>query len=304
MTNFQNWMLNIQSRMELVLDKLLPPADIAPQRLHQAMRYAVLGGGKRVRALLTHAAGEMCSASPQKLEFAAAAVELIHAYSLAHDDMPCMDNDDLRRGKPSCHKQYDDATALLVGDALQSLAFQSLAQPGVYTNATRQLEMVNLLATASGSRGMAGGQAIDLASIGQNLNQAELEYMHIQKTGALIRAAALMGAYCADEKEAGAGQKLDIDRTQAVDRYAQCIGLAFQVVDDILDAEAETATLGKTAGKDAQSNKPTYVTILGLSRAKQLAVELYESAIAPLSAYSSEATRLTQLAAFITQRNF
>ena len=290
--------------MELVLDKLLPPADIAPQRLHQAMRYAVLGGGKRVRALLTHAAGEMCGANPQKLEVAAAAVELIHAYSLVHDDMPCMDDDDLRRGKPSCHKQYDDATALLVGDALQSLAFQSLAQPDVYTDAARQLEMVNLLAIASGSRGMAGGQAIDLASVGQSLNQAELEYMHIQKTGALIRAAALMGAYCADEKEAGADRKIDIGRTQAIDRYAQCIGLAFQVVDDILDAEAETATLGKTAGKDAQSNKPTYVTILGLSRAKQLAVELYESAIVPLSAYGPEATRLTQLAAFITRRNF
>jgi len=302
MTDFQNWMFSIQSRMELVLDKLLPPAHIAPQRLHQAMRYAVLGGGKRVRALLTHAAGEMCGASPQKLEFAAAAVELIHAYSLVHDDMPCMDDDDLRRGKPSCHKQYDDATALLVGDALQSLAFQSLAQPDVYTNAARQLEMVNLLAIASGSRGMAGGQAIDLASIGQNLNQAELEYMHIQKTGALIRAATLIGAYCTDEGEVGAG--LSIDRTQAIDRYAQCIGLAFQVVDDILDIEAETATLGKTAGKDAQSNKPTYVTILGLSRAKQLAVELYENAVEPLSAYSSEATRLIQLATFITQRNF
>jgi farnesyl diphosphate synthase len=301
MTNFQNWMLNIQSRMELVLDKLLPPANIAPQRLHQAMRYAVLGGGKRVRALLTHAAGEMCGASSQKLEFAAAAVELIHAYSLVHDDMPCMDDDDLRRGKPSCHKQYDDATALLVGDALQSLAFQSLAQPDVYTNAAHQLEMVNLLAIASGSRGMAGGQAIDLASVGQTLNQAELEYMHIQKTGALIRAAALMGTYCTDKKETKLNRKPDIE---AINRYAQCIGLAFQVVDDILDAEAETATLGKTAGKDAQSNKPTYVTILGLSRAKQLAVELHESAIEPLSAYGSEATRLTQLAAFITQRNF
>jgi len=298
MTDFQNWMLNIQSRMELVLNKLLPPADIAPQRLHQAMRYAVLGGGKRVRALLTHAAGEMRGASLPKLEFAAAAVELIHAYSLVHDDMPCMDDDDLRRGKPSCHKQYDDATALLVGDALQSLAFQAIAQPGLFTHAARQLEMVNLLATASGSRGMAGGQAIDLASVGQNLNQAELEYMHIQKTGALIRTAALMGAYCADSKDA------DTDRSQAIDRYAQCIGLAFQVVDDILDAEADTATLGKTAGKDAQSNKPTYVTILGLSRAKQLAIELHENAIEPISAYGAEAGRLIQLAAFITRRNF
>jgi farnesyl diphosphate synthase len=241
----------------------------------------------------------MCSANPQKLEVAAAAIELIHAYSLVHDDMPCMDDDDLRRGKPSCHRQYDEATALLVGDALQSLAFQCLTQPNLCARPEWQLDMTNLLATASGSRGMAGGQAIDLASVGQNLNQAELEYMHIQKTGALIRAAALMGAHCANDST-----DVDTDRTQAIDRYAQCIGLAFQVVDDILDAEAETATLGKTAGKDAQSNKPTYVTILGMSRAKQLATELYENALAPLSAWNSEANRLIQLAGFITQRQF
>ncbi|HEX5538276.1 MAG TPA: farnesyl diphosphate synthase [Methylophilaceae bacterium] len=296
MTDFQRWAANVQSRMENVLNGILPAADIAPQRLHEAMRYAVLGGGKRVRALLAHAAGELCGAEAAIVDMAAAAVELIHAYSLVHDDLPCMDDDDLRRGKPSCHKQFDDATALLVGDALQSLAFQLLAAPGLCKNSERQLEMLHLLALASGSRGMAGGQAIDLASVGHNLTQAELEYMHIHKTGALIRAAALLGAYSATEA--------DTTHLQAIDRYAQSIGLAFQVVDDILDAEADTTTLGKTAGKDAQSNKPTYVTILGLPRAKQLARELHEHALEPLAQFGKPAERLVQLAQFITQRSF
>ncbi|MEQ1602480.1 MAG: polyprenyl synthetase family protein [Methylophilaceae bacterium] len=290
----------MQSRTEQVLGHLLPSEEIVPQRLHQAMRYAVLGGGKRVRALLAHAAGELCGADLHKIDVAAAAVELIHAYSLVHDDMPCMDDDDLRRGKPSCHKQYDDATALLVGDALQTLAFQILAQKDFCQHPRLQLEMVHLLAVASGSRGMAGGQAIDLASVGYNLDQSELELMHIHKTGALIRAAALLGAYCADDKEA----ELDLDRIKAIDHYAQNIGLAFQVVDDILDAEADTETLGKTAGKDAQGNKPTYVTILGLGRAKQLALDLHENALRPLAVYGQEARRLIELADFITQRSF
>jgi len=309
MTDFTSWSLSIQNRMELVLGNILPGADIIPHRLHEAMRYTVLGGGKRVRALLAHAAGELCQANIRKVETAAAAVELIHAYSLVHDDMPCMDDDDLRRGKPSCHKQFDDATALLVGDALQSLAFQVIAEPdhthtfpvdlsgAAYSiNETQQLAMVHLLAIASGSRGMAGGQAIDLTSVGQSLTQTELEHMHIHKTGALIRAAALLGAYSADA--------IDRDRIHAIDQYARFIGLAFQVVDDILDAEADTATLGKTAGKDADSNKPTYVTILGLARAKQLAQELYDNALEPLSRYGDDAIRLQQLAQFITQRGF
>lgn len=282
--------------MEQVLDKLLPAADIAPARLHEAMRYAVMGGGKRVRSLLAHAAGELCGANPAKVDMAAAAVELIHAYSLVHDDMPCMDDDDLRRGKPSCHKQYDDATALLVGDALQTLAFQTLATPGLCMDTSRQLEMVNLLAIASGSRGMAGGQAIDLASVGKALDQTELEYMHIHKTGALIRAAALLGAHCAPE--------LDQEQLHAIDHYAQAIGLAFQVVDDILDAEADSETLGKTAGKDAESDKPTYVTILGIDHAKRLAQELLDDALAPLAPYGDAAGQLKQVAFFITQRSF
>lgn len=299
-TTFKIWASAIQSRTEQVLDKILPAEEIVPQRLHGAMRYAVLGGGKRVRALLAHAAGELCGASLEKVDIGAAAVELIHAYSLVHDDMPCMDDDDLRRGKPSCHKQYDDATALLVGDALQTLAFQILAQKGLCQHPGLQLEMVHLLAIASGSRGMAGGQAIDLASVGHNLDQPELELMHIHKTGALIRAAALLGAYSADVRE----DEVDHDRLKAIDHYAQNIGLAFQVVDDILDAEADTETLGKTAGKDAQSNKPTYVTILGLARARQLACDLHESAIQPLAVYGQDARRLIELAEFITQRSF
>lgn len=296
MTDFQHWAGDIQQRMERVLDNLLPPPDIAPQRLHHAMRYAVMGGGKRVRALLANAAGEFCCAPTQTVETAAAAVELIHAYSLVHDDMPCMDDDDLRRGKPSCHKQYDDATALLVGDALQSLAFQLLSAPGLHASPERQLAMVQLLAVASGSRGMAGGQAIDLESVGKTLTQTELEHMHIHKTGALIRAAALLGAHSSDRPEPA--------RIQAVDTYAQFIGLAFQVVDDILDTEADTATLGKTAGKDADANKPTYVTILGLKRAKELAAELHGNALHALKDFGSEAQRLIQLAHYITQRSF
>lgn len=295
MTDFAGWMHAIQSRTEAALEQRLPPSHIAPERLHQAMRYSVLGGGKRVRALLAHAAGELCEAESEKIDAAACAVELIHAYSLVHDDMPCMDDDDLRRGKPSCHKQFDDATALLVGDALQSLAFQSLSQPGLLQEASRQLDMCQLLAQASGSRGMAGGQAIDLASVGLDLTQVELEFMHIHKTGALIRAAALLGAYCG---------RCDADRLAALDHYAKSIGLAFQVVDDILDSEADTATLGKTAGKDAARNKPTYVTILGLERAKQLAQELHDSALSQLAPFSDKAQRLVQLAAFITKRQF
>lgn len=295
MIDFNDWARSVQTRTEAALDRYLPPVHIAPERLHRAMRYSVLGGGKRVRALLAHAAGELCGARQNALDAAASAVELIHAYSLVHDDLPCMDDDDLRRGKPSCHKQFDEATALLVGDALQSLAFRVLGEPGLLPEAAIQLEMSHLLAIASGSRGMAGGQAIDLASVGLELTQSELEFMHIHKTGALIRVAALLGAHC--------GQ-YDSVRIAALDHYAKCVGLLFQVVDDILDSEADTATLGKTAGKDAAQNKPTYVTILGPERARQLARELYDSALEQLTPFGDQALRLEQLAAFIMQRSF
>ncbi len=293
---FNAWAQNKQMRMEDVLDTHLPSASTSPMRLHEAMRYATMGGGKRVRALLAYAAGEFCGADLNKIDVPAAAVEIIHAFSLVHDDLPCMDNDDLRRGKPTTHKQYGDALALLVGDALQSLAFQLISQDKQLKSATQKLQMLHILALASGSRGMAGGQAIDIESIGIPLSRAELEHMHIQKTGALIRAGALLGAYSADKPKD--------DKIKAVDHFAKSIGLAFQVVDDILDAEANTQTLGKTAGKDQLHNKSTYVTILGLSAAKQLASELHANAMAALSFYGREADLLRHLANFITHRSF
>ncbi len=292
-TDFASWAKEKQVRIEAVLDEVLPEDSQEPCKLHSAMRYSALGGGKRVRALLCYAAAELCNTEPEVADAAAASVELIHAYSLVHDDMPCMDDDDLRRGKPSCHKQYDDATALLVGDALQSLAFDVLSTPELCTNANRQISMLNILAKATGSTGMAGGQAIDLDSVGKALSQQQLEGMHQLKTGALIQAAALLGA-----------ANGTLEQIAAVAIYAENIGLAFQVVDDILDTEADTATLGKTAGKDADSNKPTYVTILGLEVAKSLASQLHETAIAALAPFGDRALRLRELAGFITQRSF
>ena len=294
-TAFKVWAANMQTRIEGVLDKHLPATNIVPERLHEAMRYSMLGGGKRVRALLAYAAGEFCGADMVKVDVPAASVEMIHAFSLVHDDMPCMDDDDLRRGKASTHKQYGDALALLVGDALQSLAFQLISQDNL-VNSSQKIKMLHMLALASGSRGMAGGQAIDLESMGIPLTRAELETMHIHKTGALIRTAALMGAYCA--------YRPSEDKVKTVDHFAKSIGLAFQVVDDILDTEADTKTLGKTAGKDARYNKSTYVTILGLSAAKNLADELHANAMAALSFYGREADLLRHIASFITQRQY
>jgi farnesyl diphosphate synthase len=281
--------------MESVLAEWLPSPHIAPQRLHEAMRYAVLGGGKRVRPLLAFAAGEVTGAPAERVQHAAAAVELIHAYSLVHDDLPAMDDDALRRGKPTVHVEFDEATALLVGDALQSLAFDILAGETLAADAATQLDMVRQLAHAAGSRGMAGGQAIDLASVGKPLDLTELEFMHIHKTGALIRASVLLGAQCGTVTEATAA---------VLDHYAKCIGLAFQVVDDVLDAEAPTATLGKTAGKDAAHNKPTYVSLLGVAHARDLAHELRADAHAALDTLGAPAERLRQLADFVVERSF
>ena len=233
--------------------------------------------------------------APERLETVAAAVELIHAYSLVHDDLPCMDDDVLRRGKPTLHVEYDEATALLVGDALQSLAFQLLAEHRLADSPHAQLDMVRTLALAAGSRGMAGGQQIDLASTGSALGLPELEYMHIHKTGALIRAAVTLGAGC--------GQASEHERHK-LDHYAKAMGLAFQVVDDILDCDASTATLGKTAGKDSKQRKPTYVSILGLSRARELAGELRAEAQAALEGLGGRARRLAELAEFIVLRKF
>ncbi|MEK6594803.1 MAG: polyprenyl synthetase family protein [Pseudomonadota bacterium] len=295
-SDFQSWAAVQQIRIEEKLQSLLPSPDIAPQRLHQAMRYAVLGGGKRVRPLLAFAAGELSQADPARVAIAGAAVELIHAYSLVHDDLPCMDDDVLRRGRPTCHVEYDEATALLVGDALQSLAFQLLGEYRLADDLATQFEMVKLLAAAAGSRGMAGGQAIDLEAVGKVLSVPELEFMHIHKTGAIIRAAALLGARC--------GNGLSVKDLAQVDHFAKCIGLAFQVVDDVLDAEAPTATLGKTAGKDAQQNKPTYVSAMGVARSKEFAEELRQDALKALGRFDERGLRLRQLADFIVLRKF
>lgn len=293
--DFQAWVIERQAHFETVLSACLPGSATVPHRLHEAMRYAALGGGKRVRPLLTYAAGDLVEAETACLDHVAAALELIHVYSLVHDDMPCMDDDVLRRGKPTCHVQYDEATALLVGDALQSLAFQLLSER-VLTQPGRQIAMVRLLATASGSRGMAGGQAIDLASVGKSLTLPELELMHIHKTGALIRAAILLGAHC--------GTRLDDTQMEHLDHFGKQIGLAFQVVDDVLDCEADTATLGKTAGKDANNDKPTYVSLLGIDGAKKMAQRLHGEALATLEKLSGRTQRLRQLTDFIVLRKF
>ena len=292
---FADWMSHIQTRTENALISALPGSDIAPTRLHAAMRYATLGGGKRVRPLLCHAAGALNQPSAEKLDTAACALELIHVYSLVHDDLPCMDDDTLRRGKPTCHIEFDEATALLVGDALQSLAFELLSSEGLTDPAT-QLRMIQLLARASGSRGMAGGQAIDLQSVGKQLDITELEFMHIHKTGALIRASVVLGAIMGDAMSA--------EEFGRVEHFGNCIGLLFQVVDDILDVSASTATLGKTAGKDAANNKPTYVSLLGLPRARELSQELQAQSLAAIEPFGERALRLRQITDYIISREF
>lgn len=288
-----SWQQRAQAQTEILLERALPSVQLAPEKLHDAMRYVTLGGGKRLRPLLVWATAELGNGVQAACEAAVVAVECIHVYSLVHDDMPPMDNDSLRRGKPTCHVQYDDATALLVGDALQTLAFDVLST-ATDLSAARQLRMVNVLAKASGSVGMAGGQAIDLANVGQDLSQSQLEQMHGLKTGALIRAAVALGALsCPD---------LDDAQLTALDVYATKLGLAFQVIDDVLDCEADTATLGKTAGKDAQANKPTYVKLMGLEAARAYAEQLVAQSIEQLVPFGEKALRLRQLAEFVVAR--
>ncbi|MBA5605714.1 polyprenyl synthetase family protein [Duganella sp. FT3S] len=288
---FDDWMKTVQAASERDLAAYLPGPDVVPTKLHDAMRYALLGGGKRVRPLLVYAAGALFGADEALLSRAAAAVEMIHAYSLVHDDMPCMDDDALRRGKPTVHVAYDEATALLVGDALQSQAFLVLSEAAP---CERLVPMLRLLAHASGSAGMCGGQAIDLDSVGLSLTLQQLEQMHQLKTGALLRASVVLGAL--------AGKALDDAETAALNTYARAIGLAFQVVDDVLDATADSATLGKTAGKDAADNKPTYVSILGLEPSRALAQQLRLDAHAALAPFGDKALRLRELADLIVQR--
>lgn len=288
-------MQTYRERVEHALARWLPATDIIPQRLHEAMRYAALDGGKRIRPVLVYAAGNALDVAPERLDGPACAIELIHAYSLVHDDLPAMDNDDLRRGKPTCHIQYDEATAILAGDALQSLAFHILAHdPTMVNDAQRRLEMIDTLALASGSRGMAGGQAIDLAAVGRDISVAELEDMHIHKTGALIRASVKLGALSQPDA--------DLESLDKLDHYAKCIGLAFQIRDDVLDVESDTDTLGKTQGSDAQRNKPTYPSLLGIQEANQLAEELVNEALDSLSHLDNQAEPLRELARYIIER--
>lgn len=294
MSDFQDWARTVALDMERTLETLLPASNAEPNRLHDAMRYATLGGGKRVRPMLAFAAAMISGADVERVKIVASAVEIIHAYSLAHDDLPCMDDDVLRRGKPTCHVEFDQATALLAGDALQALAFELIANFKLADSAETQIKMLQLFARACGSHGMAGGQAIDLDNVGRQITLPELEFMHILKTGALIRASVLLGAYC--------GKALSEVELARLDRYAKAIGLAFQVVDDILDCESNTEKLGKTAGKDQDANKPTYVSLMGLAPAKQFAKELLQDALDALSGFGESAERLRQLAAFIVQR--
>ncbi|MGB3836365.1 polyprenyl synthetase family protein [Castellaniella sp.] len=296
---FDQWLQDAVGRIGGVLSELLPEADESPVRLHEAMRYAVLGPGKRVRAALVYAAGEascssggVSSAQGLALDGAAAAVELVHAYSLIHDDLPCMDNDDLRRGRPTVHRQFDDeALAMLAGDALQPLAFDCLAQMPIAPALV--VQAVQLLARAAGADGMVGGQAIDCASVGHALTIDALQRMHRMKTGAMLEASVLLGGVVAGASSTA---------RNGLESYAAAMGLAFQIVDDILDVTADSATLGKTAGKDAAQGKPTYVSILGLDASHSLLNDLREQAHEALLPLGPSACRLRELADYIIGR--
>lgn len=284
-----------QIRAENSLNQRLPSADILPKKLHQSMRYAVLNGGKRMRPLLTYCVGKALDINLDTLDGIASAIELIHVYSLIHDDLPSMDNDDLRRGKPTCHIAFDEATAILAGDALQALAFQILANdPTITTTTEKRLQMINLLAKCSGSRGMAGGQAIDLCASNKNISLPELENMHIHKTGALIRASVGIATL--------AGDNIEPDKIKKLDNYAKCVGLSFQIRDDVLDQTSDTSILGKTQGKDQSNNKPTYITLLGLDNANKKAKELHLLALDNLVDFGKKANLLRNLSLYIIQR--
>lgn len=293
----KDYLANCQSRVEKALDARLPKATVLPQKLHRAMRYSTLEGGKRMRPMLTYCTGEVLGLKPTILDGPACAVEFIHVYSLIHDDLPAMDDDDLRRGKATCHVAFDEATAILAGDALQALAFETLANDtSMKASAEQRVKMITALTKASGSEGMVGGQAIDLESVGKQLTLPELENMHIHKTGALIRASVQLATL--------ADPELDPEIVNKLDHYAKCIGLSFQVKDDILDEESDTATLGKTQGKDQNNNKPTYPALLGLKGAKEKAQTLHEKAIESLSIFGPEADLLRDLSLYIIQREY
>ncbi len=292
---FESLVGQYQQRVDAALDRWLPPADVNPMRLHQAMRYAVLAPGKRVRPVLVYATATALGIDLDRVDGAACAVEIIHAYSLIHDDLPAMDDDDLRRGRPTCHREFDEATAILAGDALQALAFYIISHdPEMTTDASARLQMIKNLSLFSGSRGMAGGQAIDLAAVGKSLNIAELETMHIHKTGALIRTCVQLAALSTDN--------LGKTQFQALDSYAKCIGLSFQVQDDILDVTGDTSTLGKTQGADSARDKPTFPSVIGLEASQEKALELHHKALQTLSIFGEEADILRYISAWFVER--
>jgi geranylgeranyl diphosphate synthase type II len=294
MTEIEAQLRELSGRVERTLEHWLPPEQLHPVALHSAMRYSTLGGGKRMRPALVYGTGQALGISFDSLDGVACAVELIHAYSLIHDDLPAMDDDDLRRGKPSCHKAFGEAMAILAGDAIQALAFEILARDRTMSDDPAvRLHTVELLAAASGSRGMAGGQAIDLAAVGTQLDIAQLEAMHIHKTGALIRASVMMAAACGD---------IDGQESDRLDHFAKCVGLAFQIRDDILDVEGDTATLGKTQGADHAHDKPTYPALLGLEQAKARALALHEDALESLSDFDARADLLRGIAGYVVMR--
>jgi len=289
-------LLALSARADAVLARTLPPEDQPPVELHRAMRYAVLGGGKRLRPLLVYAAGQAFDVPLERLDAAAAAVEIIHAYSLVHDDLPAMDDDSLRRGRPTCHVVFGEAMAILAGDALQALAFEVLAHDvALDVPASVRVEMLRALAVACGSHGMAGGQAFDLAAVGKTLTKDELERMHVHKTGALIRASVRLGALAAGCEDAAT--------FDALERYGHCVGLAFQIRDDLLDIEAGTEQLGKTAGKDVAAAKPTYPSILGVDESRRELAALTEEALASVAALGERAASLRRLARFVADRS-
>jgi geranylgeranyl diphosphate synthase type II len=286
-----------RARVEARLAAWLPPADETPRRLHAAMRYATLSAGKRVRPMLVYLTGDALDVPIDRLDGPACAVELIHAYSLVHDDLPAMDDDDLRRGRPTCHREFDEATAILAGDALQVLAFRILSEDeSMVPDPAKRLRIIHLLATGSGTDGMAGGQAIDLAVEGRAMDVAGLERMHLLKTGALIRSSVLMAAWSADRQSPAV--------LEALDDFGRHIGLAFQIRDDVLDVEGDTGTLGKTAGADSARDKPTYPSVAGIEEAKRRASELCHAALDALAPLGPGADPLRRLARYIVLRDY
>ena len=295
-SQLQSFMSSYQQRVNHALENCLQTMPCPDPKLNEAMHYSLTGDGKRVRPILVYAAGNATGSSDDQLDIPACAVEMIHAFSLIHDDLPAMDDDDLRRGRATCHKAFDEATAILAGDALQTMAFEILSNNSGSLSSEQCLKMIAQLSKATGARGMTGGQAIDLAAVGNDLSLEQLEAMHGLKTGALIRASVLLGGLCNPETT-----ETELDM---LDKYAHCIGLCFQIQDDILDVIGDTETLGKPQGSDQQQEKPTYHALLGLEGARQLAQEQHDLAIEHLAPFGEKANTLRQIADYIIERNF